>query len=155
MEGLRLQYNVETVTTPGFSEGERVVGSTSGAVGELNSVQTSIATLWYSVITKGPNGTGFVENEPITGQTSNTQAYLTNNSDANTGQAGFTLVVNGLENGVEEGGSVEFVTGSGDGGSQLVLLTQSLVRILSLMLSRILPIKHRMVEVQSTLTEHN
>lgn len=117
MEGLRLQYNVETVTTPGFTQGERVTGATSGAVGELNSVQTSIATLWYSVITKGPNGTGFVQNELITGDTSGTQAYLTNNTDANTGQAGFTLVVNGLQNGVEEGGSVEFVTGSGDGGS--------------------------------------
>jgi hypothetical protein len=116
IEGLQLKYNVETITSPGFTQGERIIGATSGAVGEITSVQTSIAAIYYTVITSGPSGSGFRQNELITGQTSGTQAYLTNNTDANTGQNGFTIIVRGLQNNLQTGGSIEFVTGSGNGG---------------------------------------
>ena len=117
VEGLQLNYNVETITPPGFTQGERVIGATSGAVGELTSVQTSIAALFYNVVTSGPDETGFLQNELITGQTSGTQAFLTNNTDANRGQNGFTIIVRGLQNNVQTGGSIEFITGSGNGGT--------------------------------------
>ena len=124
VEGLLLSYNIETLDGPGFIQNERVIGQTSGAVGLINNVQTSAATISYSVITSGPSGTGFVEDEQIIGQTSNTQANLTSNTDANRGQKGFILIVNGLENGLEPGGSMEFVTGIGNGGSIAGVATQ-------------------------------
>lgn len=121
VEGLKLSYNVETLTSPGFVQYERIRGATSGAQGIINSVQISDATIYYTLITKGPNvgiSSGFLQNEEIRGLTSGTTANLTNNTDANTGQKGFTLAVTGVTTSqVDEGGSVEFVTGQGYGGT--------------------------------------
>lgn len=120
VEGLRLKYNNTTVVGPGFVSGERVVGSSSTAVGYINSVQTSSTELYYSLITAGPSAgisTGFRIGETITGQTSGTTANLISNTDANRGQAGFTLVLSGVNTtSYNAGGSIEFVTGSGNGG---------------------------------------
>ena len=119
-EGLRLQFDVETLTGSGFSANERVKGQTSGAVGYVNSIQNNTSEIYYSLITAGPNvgvSSGFLPNEIITGQTSGTQVQLVNNTDANQGQAGFLLVVAGISTtDLEPGGSVEFVTGLGNGG---------------------------------------
>ena len=121
VEGLTLKYNVETLTSPGFVQYERVRGATSGAIGIINSVQTSGAVIYYTLVTKGPNvgiSSGFLQNEEIRGLTSGTTANLTNNTDANRGQKGFTLITSGLTTSqVYEGGSVEFVTGDGYGGT--------------------------------------
>jgi len=120
VEGLRLKYNNSTVTGPGFAVGERIVGSSSTAVGYINSVQTNNTELYYSLITAGPNAgisTGFRVGETITGQTTGTVASLVSNTDANRGQAGFTLVLSGVNTtSYNAGGSIEFVTGSGNGG---------------------------------------
>ena len=118
IEGLRLKYLGNSVSGSGFVSGERVRGSSSNAVGFINSVQ--ITDLYYSLITAGPSAgisTGFQAGETITGQTSGTTATLINNSDANRGQAGFVLVLSGLSTTTfASGGSIEFVTGSGNGG---------------------------------------
>jgi hypothetical protein len=124
VEGLILSYNIETLDGPGYIQNEKIVGQTSGAVGLINNVQTSAATVSYSVITSGTSGTGFVESELVIGQTSGTQANLTSNTDANRGQKGFILIVNGLDNGLEPGGSIEFITGGGNGGSIAGIATQ-------------------------------
>lgn len=121
IEGLKLSYNVETLTAPGFVQYEKIRGATSGAQGFINSVQTGDATIYYTLITKGPNvgiSSGFLQNEVIRGLTSGTLANLTNNTDANKGQQGFTLVLSGVTTSqVYEGGSIEFVTGLGNGGT--------------------------------------
>ena len=121
VEGLKLSYNVETLTAPGFVQYERIRGATSGAQGIINAVQTGDATIYYTLITKGPNvgiSSGFLQNEVVHGLTSGTQANLTNNTDANTGQKGFTIVVTGVTTAqVDEGASIEFVTGQGYGGT--------------------------------------
>lgn len=120
IEGLRLQYTTAGVSGSGFVEGERIVGSASTAVGLINSNQTGKRELLYSLITAGPSAgisTGFQAGETITGQTSGTTAILQPTTDANRGQAGFTLVLSNV--GVTTfapGGSIEFVTGSGNGG---------------------------------------
>jgi hypothetical protein len=120
VEGLRVKYNSTTLTGPGFTNGERIVGSSSTAVGYINSVQTSNAELHYSLISAGPIvgiSSGFLPGETITGRTSGTQAQLVNNTDANRGQGGFVVVFSGITTtNVTPGGSVEFVTGLGNGG---------------------------------------
>jgi len=120
VEGLRLEFDIETLTSPGFVVNERIKGSTSGAVGYVNNIQNNTSEIYYSLITAGPNvgvSSGFLPNELIVGQTSGTQAQLVNNTDANRGQAGFLLVVAGISTSdLETGGSVEFVTGLGNGG---------------------------------------
>lgn len=121
VEGLKLSYNVETLTAPGFVQYERIRGDTSGAQGIINAVQTGDASIYYTLITKGPTvgiSSGFLQNEVIRGLTSGTEANLTNNTSANIGQKGFTIVVTGVTTAqVDEGGSIEFVTGQGYGGT--------------------------------------
>lgn len=120
VEGLRVKYNNSTLTGSGFVQGEKIVGSSSTAIGYINSVQTSNTELYYSLITAGPSAgisTGFRIGETITGQTSGTTANLVSNTDANRGQAGFTIVLAGVNTtSYAAGGSIEFVTGSGNGG---------------------------------------
>jgi len=120
VEGLRLKYNNSTLSGSGFVQGERIVGSSSTAIGFINSVQTSNAELYYSLITAGPVAgvsTGFRSGETITGQTSGATANLVSNTDANRGQAGFAIVLSGVNTtSYASGGSIEFVTGSGNGG---------------------------------------
>ena len=122
MEGLILQFDPDIMSGTGFQVGERIRGNTSTAWGTVNSVQgTTQNLIYYSVITEGDTvgvGTGFVPGETITAQTSGTTAPLINNPDANRGQAGRVLVLSGLGTSptLEENGSIEFITGSGNGG---------------------------------------
>lgn len=129
IEGLRVKYTNASVSGSGFVVGERIVGSSSTAIGFINSVQTSNTELYYSLITAGPSAgisTGFRIGEVITGQTSGTTANLASNTDANRGQAGFTLVVTGVNTtSYNPGGSIEFVTGSGNGGLNNQTITGS------------------------------
>ena len=128
LEGLVLGYDDSTRVGTGFEKGERVRGSTSEALGLINAVQgTAQENLYYSLISEGPAGigTGFVQGETITGQTSGTTATLLPNTSANRGQSGFTLVCAGLSTTptLEENGSIEFVTGIGNGGLNSELIS--------------------------------
>lgn len=117
IEGLVLSYTLSSVSLPGFSVGERVRGTTSGAVGLINNIQDSAGELYYSLITAGPGGTGFASNELIEGIGTGTTALTLNNTDANKGQNGFVLVCSGLSTAATDGGSMEFVTGDGTGNA--------------------------------------
>ena len=121
IEGLVLRYDVDTKAGGDFQIGERIRGNTSGAWGHINTIQgTTQNQIYYSVISEGPVGvgTGFAPGETITGKTSGVTATLLNNTSANQGQNGFTLVLSGLGTSptLEENGSIEFITGSGNGG---------------------------------------
>jgi len=115
VEGLQLKFDASSITGVGFAETGRVIGQTSGAEGYINSSQTD--KLIYSLVTAGPLGvgTGFSVGETIRAD-NGTTATLVSNTDCNTGINGFTFPMTGLPAGMEEGGSVEFVTGSGNGG---------------------------------------
>jgi len=123
IEGLIVSYVGDSVVGPGFTVGEKFRGSSSGALGLINSVQTD--KLVYSLISAGPAGvgTGFAIGETIIGQTSGTTAGLATNTSANQGQNGFTLVLSGITSSITPGGSIEFVTGSGNGGLNNVQIT--------------------------------
>jgi hypothetical protein len=123
IEGLIVQYDAETVVGPGFIVGEKIRGSNSQAYGYINSPQG--IDLYYSLLSAGPAGvgTGFAPGETITGETSGTTAGLVTNTDANRGQNGFALVVSGITSSLSPGGSIEFVTGSGNGGINNVSIT--------------------------------
>ena len=122
IEGLILEHDETTRTgnPAGFSINERVRGQTSQALGYVNSVQgTKKQKLYYSLITAGPvsaGGTGFVAGETIEGLTTGVTADLIDSNSSNRGQNGRSLVVAGLTTAVIENGSVQFVTGSGNGG---------------------------------------
>lgn len=120
VEGLVLEYDPETLSGGGFFDGERIRGLTSDAIGYINNVQISNNQIYYSLITAGPNvgiSSGFLQNEVIRGETSGTEIQLVNNTDANAGQKDFILVLSGISTtSLEPGGSVEFVTGLGNGG---------------------------------------
>ena len=121
VEGLIAQYDASTITGgAGFSINERIKGADSQAEGYINSIQgTSQENLYYSLITAGPvsvGGTGFRSGEEIEGLTTGTKANLISNTSANRGQDGRTLVLAGLSTAVVENGSIQFLTGSGNGG---------------------------------------
>ena len=102
VKGGRLELNPAAAKDGGFTPGERIIGGTSGAVGELISDQSPSNYLYYFPI----KGT-FVQNETVTGQTSSAYVTLVNNTDAVTGQKGFVLTVVDLASGPDQGGSVE------------------------------------------------
>ena len=122
IEGLIIEHDETTRVgnVNGFSINERVKGQTSQALGYINSVQgVKKQKLYYSLITAGPvsaGGTGFVAGETIEGLTSGCTADLIASDSSNRGQDGRTLVIAGLTTAVIENGSVQFVTGSGNGG---------------------------------------
>ena len=121
IEGLKLTIDVETQVGSGFQVGERIRGNTSEAWGYIHTVQgTTLNNIYYSVISEGAVGvgTGFAPGETITAQTSGTTANLIDNPSANEGQSGRILVLSGLGTSptLEENGSIEFITGSGNGG---------------------------------------
>jgi len=135
IEGLIVEFDKDTKVVGGdgsdpfdFAVGERIRGNTSEAIGYINSIQGGNKNqLFYSLITAGPAGvgTGFVQNETVTGLTNGTTATLINNTDANRGQSGFALVCSGLGTSptLTANGSVEFVTGSGNGGYNNTTIT--------------------------------
>ena len=101
VKGLRLTIDVNTPLSGALTVGERLVGGTTGAVGELINDQNSSGFLYYFPV----KGT-FQQGETVTGQTSGVAATLVNNTDAVQGQKGFILTVEGLSTGPDAGGSV-------------------------------------------------
>ena len=121
IEGLVLQYDPDSMSGSGFNVTERIRGNTSGAWGYINSIQgTTQEKIYYSLISEGAVGvgTGFAPGETITGQTTGTTAPLLTNTSANEGQSGRVLVLSGLGTSptLEPNGSIEFITGTGNGG---------------------------------------
>ena len=117
VKGLRLTIDVNNPLTGSLQLGERLVGTTSGAVGELINDQNASGFLYYFPV----KGT-FTQGETVTGQTSNVVATLVNNTDAVQGQKGFILTVEGLTTGPDAGGSVELVDdgSNNDSGSFVI-----------------------------------
>ena len=118
IDGLQLEYDVATLANgPGgdtiWSNDERIIGLTSGAIGEIVSVQAGV----YKILYRPLKGT-FVQGEVISGQTTNVSANLVNNADAVGGQNGFVLVLTGLSAAPKPGGSIEFITGPGGLGEE-------------------------------------
>ena len=111
----KLKFDANSISGSGFVEAGRVIGQTSGAEGYINSSQSD--KLIYHLVTAGPLGvgTGFQVGEQIRAD-NGTTATLLANTDANTGINGFTFPMSGLPSTLEDGGSVEFITGSGNGG---------------------------------------
>ena len=101
VKGLRLELDPQQPKNGSFTVGERIIGGTSGAVGELISDQTASNYIYFFPIT----GT-FVQNEVVTGQTSSSYVTLVNNTDAVTGKKGFVLTVEGRSAAPVQGGSV-------------------------------------------------
>ena len=122
VSGLQVKFATQSVTGSGFSEGDTFVGSASGAMGYINSSQSD--KLIYNLMSAGPLGvgTGFAPAETIT-SSNGTTAQLLANTDANTGINGFTFPMTNLPAVVDDGGSVEFVTGSGNGGANNQTIT--------------------------------
>ena len=122
VEGLQVKFDPTTITGAGFNEGGRFIGQSSGAEGYINSSQTD--KLIYHLVTAGPLGvgTGFSVGEVIRAD-NGTTASLVANTDCNTGINGFTFPMSGLPAGMEDGGSVEFITGSGNGGFNNQVIT--------------------------------
>ncbi|MAD26301.1 MAG: hypothetical protein CMO44_19250 [Verrucomicrobiales bacterium] len=123
VEGLKLQIDPSTIvpgTSVAFSLNERIKGADSQAEGYINSIQgTAASDMYYSLITAGPvsvGGTGFRAGEEIEGLTTGVKANLIAADAANRGQDGRTLVLAGLSTAVVENGSIQFLTGSGNGG---------------------------------------
>ena len=116
VKGLRLTIDTN-VPVSGLSVGERLVGGTSAAIGELINDQSSSGFLYYFPV----KGT-FQQGETVTGQTSGVSAILVNNTDAVQGQKGFILTVEGLTTGPDAGGSVELVNNgvNNDAGSFVI-----------------------------------
>ena len=113
IDGLELNYDLTTLSTSAsFEGGERIIGGTSGAVGEVTSFQPSADKILFRPL-KG----NFTQNEVVTGQNSGATATLVNNSDAQQGVNGFTFVLGGLTSAPKAGGSIEFVTGPGGLGA--------------------------------------
>jgi len=113
VDGEELNYDPLTLSAAPteFETAERIIGATSGAVGELISHQPSSNSLLYRAL----KGT-FTQNEVVTGQTSGCVATLLNNADAQQGQDGFTITLGGLSAAPTVGGSIEFITGAGNAG---------------------------------------
>ena len=101
VKGKRLTIDVNNPLTGALVTGERLIGGTSGAVGELINDQNNSGFLYYFPV----KGT-FQQGEAVTGQTSGVTATLVNNTDAVQGQKGFILTVVGLATAPDSGGSV-------------------------------------------------
>ncbi len=119
VKGLRLEIDKNDPTFPlsgSLTIGENLVGATSGAVGELRNDQNGSGFLYYFPV----KGT-FQQGETIT-SAGGVDAVLVNNTDAVTGQKGYTLVVEGLSAGPDSGGSVELVDNgsNNDAGSYVI-----------------------------------
>ena len=117
VKGGRLELNPAAAKDGGFTPGERIIGGTSGAVGELISDQSPSNYLYYFPV----KGT-FVQGETVTGQLSSAYVTLVNNTDAVTGQKGFVLTVVDLAAGPDQGGSVEMQDNgvNNDAGSYVI-----------------------------------
>ena len=117
IDGLSLEYDEATIVAGAqdsiWLNEERVVGLTSGAVGEIISVQAGVSKILFR-----PFKGNFVQGETIDGQTSGVQGSLLSNADYLGGQNGFVLALTGRTSAPVPGGSVEFVTGAGGAGEE-------------------------------------
>ena len=122
VDGLRLEINPAGAKSGTFSTtAERIVGGTSGAVGELRSDQSVATNYMFFLPVKGT----FANNELITGQTSGATA-TTAASNAVVGQKGFILLAAGLTAAPDQGGSVSLVdNGVNDDASSYVISKSS------------------------------
>ena len=119
IDGLQLEYDVTSLVAGPtgdtiWSNSERIIGLTSGAIGEIVSVQAGV----YKILYRPLKGT-FVQGEVISGQTTNVSANLVSNTDAVGGQNGFVVVLTGLSGAPKPGGSIEFITGPGGLGEEI------------------------------------
>jgi hypothetical protein len=117
IKGLKLEFEPTQPKDGTFTNGERIIGATSGAVGELINAQVGVSKIYYFPIT----GT-FVQNEVITGSSSAAYVTLSNNTSAVEGQRGFILTVEGLSYAPDQGGSVELQDNgvNNDSGSYVI-----------------------------------
>ncbi len=118
VDGLRLEINPAAAKSGTFStSSERIVGGTSGAVGELRSDQSAATNYMFYLPVKGT----FANGELITGQTSGATA-TTAASNAVVGQKGFILLAAGLTSAPDQGGSVELIDNgsNNDAGSYVI-----------------------------------
>ena len=117
VKGKRLTIDVNNPIVGTLTIGERLVGGTSGAVGELINDQNGSGFLYYFPV----KGT-FSQGETVTGATSGVSATLVNNTDAVQGQKGFVLTVTDLQSAPASGGSVELVDNgvNNDSGSYVI-----------------------------------
>ena len=117
IRGLRLELDPQQPKNGTFTANERIIGGTSGAVGEFINDQTASGYIYYFPI-KG----NFVQGEVVTGVTSTAYVTLVNNTDARTGQKGFVLTVEGLASAPDQGGSVELIDNgtNNDAGSYVI-----------------------------------
>ena len=117
IDGLSLEYDAGTIVAGAqdsiWLNEERITGLTSGAVGEIISVQAGVGKILYRPF----KGT-FVQGETIDGLTSGVQGALLSNADAVGGQNGFVLAITGRSSAPVPGGSMEFVTGPGGAGDE-------------------------------------
>ena len=120
VKGKRLTIDVNNPIVGSLTIGERLVGGTSGAVGELINDQNASGFLYYFPI----KGT-FQQGETVTGGTSGVSATLVNNTDAVQGQKGFILTVTDLQSAPDAGGSVELVDDGANNDSGSFVISNS------------------------------
>ena len=101
--GNQLEYTTLSLVGE-FLTNETITGASSGAVGTITNVQTSVHKLYYKIT----SGT-FTAGETITGGTSGATATIA--AGGVTGQKGFVLVLTGMASEPKIGGSIEFNTG--------------------------------------------
>ena len=101
--GNQLEYTTLSLVGE-FLTNETITGASSGAVGTITNVQTSVHKLYYKIT----SGT-FTAGETITGGTSGATATIA--AGGVTGQKGFVLVLTGMDSEPKIGGSIEFNTG--------------------------------------------
>jgi hypothetical protein len=101
--GNQLEYTTLSLVGE-FLTNETITGTSSGAVGTITNVQTSVHKLYYKIT----SGT-FTAGETITGGTSGATATIA--AGGVTGQKGFVLVLTGMASEPKIGGSIEFNTG--------------------------------------------
>ena len=120
VKGKRLTIDVNNPIVGTLTVGERLVGGTSGAVGELINDQNGSGFLYYFPV----KGT-FSQGETVTGGTSGVSATLVNNTDAVQGQKGFVLTVTDLQSAPDAGGSVELVDNGANNDSGSFVISNS------------------------------
>ena len=111
LAGEQLQLTANSVMN--YTVGETITGSTSGATGRINNVQTAANKVYYS----RTNANTFANSETIVGATSGMNGIIT--SSGVTGQRGFVVVANNFSSDPTGfmGRSIEF---SGDSSAYVV-----------------------------------
>ena len=117
LTGNMMTIQPTTGTITNYQTGEYIRGGTSGANAYVLNYQTSANNIYYSLVA-GSNT--FSNGELVIGSTSGSNATVANTGN---GQAGFVLVVNGLESLPNTGGSIVF--NSGDSTNSYIIQSLS------------------------------